>query len=279
MFCSGQGSPAVIFETFSHQAGFSWSAVQPKVAQTGLACWYDRAGYGWSDDGPLPRTFKAVANDLHALLTAAKISPPYVLVGAYDAVSSIRVFNGLYPHDVAGALFIEGNNIDIYAHRVPVPDSIKGPWEKSFGSLAPYGRRSFCTVFPLIRLLNWLLPKIGKPRPTLAYGIPTDQDAMLDFLSDRGFGEMCDVGQNETDVLAAGDFGDRPLIVLASRRQKAPEQDRRTIVQEWNDSRATQAQSRLASLSTVGKLSVIDDRVGLDSIVAAVGELVEKVKH
>jgi hypothetical protein len=202
-----------------------------------------------------------------------------VLVGAYDAVSSIRVYNGVYPHEVAGALFIEGNDIDIYAHRVPVPDSIKGPWEKSFGSLAPYGRRSFCTVFPLIRLLNWLQPKIGKPRPTLAYGIPTDQHAMLDFLSDRGFGEMCDVSQNERDVLAAGNFEDRPLIVLASRRQKAPEQDRRIIVQEWNDSRATQAQSRLASLSTVGKLTVIDDRVGLDSIVAAVGELVEKVKH
>src|SRR5262249_29972552 len=117
-----------------------------------------------------------------------------------------------------------------------------------------------------------------KPRPTLSYGVPTDQYAMLDFLSDRGFGEMCDVSQNETDVLAAGNFGDRPLMVLASRRVKAPQRDQPTTVQEWNDF-AVQAQSRLASLSTVGKLTFVDGRVELDSIVDAVAELVRTVER
>src|SRR5262249_58817614 len=187
IFCSGQGRPAVIFETFSHQAGLSWSAAQPKVAETTLACWYDRAGYGWSEDGPLPRTCSAVATDLHALLTTAGVASPYVLVGAYDAVSSIRVFNGLYPSEGAGAIFIDGNDVDEYAHRTPVPDSIRGPWEKSFGSWAPYARGSFCSVFPAIRFLSWLLPKVGKPRRTLAYGLPTDKLPMLDFPSDRAF--------------------------------------------------------------------------------------------
>jgi len=72
LYCSGEGSPTVIFESAGHTAGYSWIAIQPEVAKFTRACWYDRAGYGWSDPGPSPRTFAAIANDLHALLTAAR---------------------------------------------------------------------------------------------------------------------------------------------------------------------------------------------------------------
>src|SRR2546426_8794495 len=102
LYCSGEVGPTVVFDTFSHQAGLSWTAVQPRAAEFARACWYDRAGYGWSDPGPLPRTFKAVATDLHALLKEAGVPPPYVLVGSNDAASNIRVYNGLYPGEVAG---------------------------------------------------------------------------------------------------------------------------------------------------------------------------------
>src|SRR5215831_2311060 len=105
--CSGDGTPTVIFETFSHQAGLSWNAVQAEAARFTRACWYDRAGYGWSDRGPMPRTFKSNAADLHSVLFAAHLAGPYVLVGSYDAASQIRVFNGLYKNDVAGAVFVD----------------------------------------------------------------------------------------------------------------------------------------------------------------------------
>ena len=88
IFCLGDGGPVVIFDTYGHMSGFSWSAVQSKVATFNRACWYDRAAYGWSEPGPMPRTYQSVASDLHALLHAASVPPPYVLVGASEAALS-----------------------------------------------------------------------------------------------------------------------------------------------------------------------------------------------
>ncbi len=44
LYCSGMGSPTVIFESPSGAAGWEWWAVQPKVAAKTRACTYDRAG-------------------------------------------------------------------------------------------------------------------------------------------------------------------------------------------------------------------------------------------
>jgi hypothetical protein len=278
IFCSGHGTPPVIFETSSHQAGFSWSAVQTHVAQFTEACWYDRAGYGWSDDGPLPRTFRATADDLHALLKASRLAGPYVLVGAYDATSIIRVYNGLYPTDVAGAVFIDGNDVNVYAHQVAVPERIKGPWDKSFGALAPYARGTFCSIFPVVVAITSQLPKTGQPRRTLAYGLPPDQQAQLDFLSDRAFGEACDVEQNVTDVREAGHLGSRPLIVLASSRQQTPQGHDPSGVDQWNDWWVTNAQQGLVALSTRARLARVPDRVDVKSIVSAVREVLKNTR-
>jgi hypothetical protein len=53
IYCSGDGNPTVILESAGHTAGYSWIDIQPEVAKLTRACWYDRAGYGWSDAGPL----------------------------------------------------------------------------------------------------------------------------------------------------------------------------------------------------------------------------------
>src|SRR5688572_1291355 len=94
LFCSGQGSPTVIFLSFAHQAGFEWASVQPDIAKRTRACWYDRAGYGWSDPGPLYRTAADIVEDLHALLKAAEERPPYLFVGNGDVTLQTRVYYG-----------------------------------------------------------------------------------------------------------------------------------------------------------------------------------------
>ncbi|MDB5451864.1 MAG: Alpha/beta hydrolase, partial [Caulobacteraceae bacterium] len=71
--CSGQGSPTVIFETGFGGGSLGWSRVQPEVAKTTRTCSYDRAGYGLSDPGPMPRDGAAVARDLDKALNAAHI--------------------------------------------------------------------------------------------------------------------------------------------------------------------------------------------------------------
>ncbi len=68
IYCSGEGGPAVVLESDALTPGFAWVAVQRELAKFARACWYDRAGYGWSDPSPSPHPSSASARDLHALL-------------------------------------------------------------------------------------------------------------------------------------------------------------------------------------------------------------------
>src|SRR5258708_3668746 len=89
--CTGSGSgPTVILE-YGHQASyFDWALVQPEIAKFARVCFYDRAGYGWSDPSPRPRVPSVTAEELHTLLHAAGEKPPYIVVahsyGSFDAV-------------------------------------------------------------------------------------------------------------------------------------------------------------------------------------------------
>jgi pimeloyl-ACP methyl ester carboxylesterase len=110
IYCSGAGQPAVIFEsgapwpTLSDprtmwekgapRPGYSWIWIQAELAKTTTACWYDRAGSGWSDLGPYPRDSASQARDLHALLRAARVPPPYVLVAESSAALDAHLYAG-----------------------------------------------------------------------------------------------------------------------------------------------------------------------------------------
>jgi len=105
--CSGTGSPPVVFDAALGGSSLSWTYVQPAVAAFTTACTYDRAGFGWSDAGPLPRTAGRIADELHALLNAANIAPPFVLVGHSFGALSVRAYAAKYPGDVAGLVFVD----------------------------------------------------------------------------------------------------------------------------------------------------------------------------
>jgi len=79
--CSGRGLPTVILESGSGGPSVDWLMVQPEVAKFSRVCSYDRAGYGWSDPGPEPRSSLQIAHELKQLLQAAGEKGPYVLVG------------------------------------------------------------------------------------------------------------------------------------------------------------------------------------------------------
>src|SRR5438105_10237 len=71
--CTGTGSPTVVIDAGLGDWSTVWSWVQPEVAQTTRVCTYDRAGSGWSEAGPQPRTAQAFVSDLHAALTQAAV--------------------------------------------------------------------------------------------------------------------------------------------------------------------------------------------------------------
>jgi pimeloyl-ACP methyl ester carboxylesterase len=112
IFCSGTGAPPVIFESGGPGPGLEWEAFQPEAAKFTQACWYDRAGEGWSDPGPFPRTSNAIAKDLHELLKRAGVEAPYVFAGASIGGLNSRVYGGLYPNEVAGMILIDSAHED-----------------------------------------------------------------------------------------------------------------------------------------------------------------------
>ncbi len=111
--CSGtQRSPTIILDSGMGVPAFGWFKVQPEVAKFARVCSYDRAGYGWSEPGPEPRTSLQIARELKALLMASGEQGPYVLVGHSFGGFNVRVFNSLFPKDVAGVVFADASHED-----------------------------------------------------------------------------------------------------------------------------------------------------------------------
>src|SRR5690242_21765752 len=56
LYCMGRGTPTVVFDSGWGDWAPAWSKVQPQVAKWTRACSFDRAGTGFSEPGPMPRT-------------------------------------------------------------------------------------------------------------------------------------------------------------------------------------------------------------------------------
>ncbi len=107
IYCTGQGTPAVVMDSGFPSSSLSWTFVQPEVAKFAPACSYDRAGLGWSDAGPMPRTSRQIVEELHALLLNAGIGRPYVLVGHSFGTFTVRLYASTYPDEVAGMVLVD----------------------------------------------------------------------------------------------------------------------------------------------------------------------------
>ncbi len=104
----GDYGPAVLFE--SGQAGFSldWMRVQPEVSRFAQTWSYDRAGLGWSEAGPLPRKPEQVVAEFHALVEAAEIPKPFVIVAHSLGVRYTCLYTCQYSANVAGLVLVDG---------------------------------------------------------------------------------------------------------------------------------------------------------------------------
>lgn len=280
IYCSGEGSPTVIFEGAGHTAGYAWTGMQAEAAKFTRACWYDRAGYGWSDPGPSPRTFKAIANDLHALLRAAALPPPYVLVGATAGAFHVRVYNGLYPSEVAGAVLIHADDPDVFAHE---PEYMKG----SLAALPPFLQRVGCKVLQPAMLRLGLLRMMGNPgagRPFGLANLAQSQQQELIFLSNNPTtaqteGEGCVLDESMAEVRSAGDFGNRPLFVLAgSTPFQSPGPQYAKATEALNHYWFHELQPRLAALSTRGHLIIEEHAEQPAGVIEAVRNVVAEVR-
>ena len=115
LHCTGEaqpGQPTVVLEAGLGDFSVEWSLVQPPVAAFARVCSYDRAGDGWSELGPHPRTLRQITYELHVLLERSGERPPYVLVGHSYGGWLVRQYQLSYPAEVAGLVLVDPGATD-----------------------------------------------------------------------------------------------------------------------------------------------------------------------
>jgi len=253
--CSGHGSPTVILESGSGGPSIDWLMVQPDVAKFTRVCSYDRAGYGWSDSGPKPRSSLQIANELKQLLQAAGEEAPYVLVGHSMGGYDIRVYTGRYPTDVVGMVLIDASHED---QELRAPESVR-KWQEEHRK-HPGWEKLKC-FFQLH--LGWARLTADRDAPDFWPKAFREEQEFLTLPTKHQFA-VIDEDQvfstlSAAQVRAAGRVGNRPLIVLTATRQNdiapgIPPQDAKAAEDLW----VHELLPELARLSSCGKQIVFD---------------------
>ena len=121
IYCTGSGSPTVVVESGWGDSSAAWGWVQPEVAKTTRICTYDRAGMGWSEASPQPRTAREFAKELHTLLVNANEPGPYVLVGHSLGGYTVLVYAHDYPDEVSGLVLVDAQKLPASDGAAPKP--------------------------------------------------------------------------------------------------------------------------------------------------------------
>ena len=107
VFESGRGTATIVLEAGLMSTVLSWNDLQRELARSYRVVSYDRAGLGWSDLGPMPRTADRIVDELHAMLERAAIPPPYVLVGHSFGGLTMPLFAARFPEEIAGMVLVD----------------------------------------------------------------------------------------------------------------------------------------------------------------------------
>jgi pimeloyl-ACP methyl ester carboxylesterase len=103
----GRGAPGVLLESGIAASSLSWARVQPPLAAIAQVCSYDRAGLGWSDPDPRPRTLPHIVRDLEAVLAATALPTPHVMVAHSFGAFVVCAYALAHPDRVAGLVLLD----------------------------------------------------------------------------------------------------------------------------------------------------------------------------
>ena len=233
--CRGQGTPAVILDAGLGGSSLDWSLVQPELASTTQVCSYDRAGMGFSDLGPQPRSPRHIAEELHRLLKNGGVDGPYVFVAHSLAGKTVRMFAAAHPEDVAGLVMVDARSeiLDTETDTVTFREALR-----SEGTTYSIARR-----FGIARLFGAGLIDYPMVEPSLATQI------VLAKTNAGAIQTMIDEGMARSDndaTLASATLGQTPLIAIAA-------EDSMRNIPSWRE-----AQLAITKLSTHSRLIVAE---------------------
>lgn len=302
----GQGTPAVLLEPGLGGFALQYAHIQAAVSVFTRVLAYDRAGQGWSDASPNPRTPANLAGELKALLGRLDLQPPYVLVGHSFGGLLARFYAGFHPEEVAGVILVDSSDVEQYDSfskrmkeklRTERVDSSAGEQADSLFSLDEIVKRQAMGV-RLLKLASRL--GLGKQLTRLSLGSaakvlpkedlntfvaiasqPSHQEAMLDEFSQHRsyFGPQSEVPRTLGDtpliivtagnsVSGRGKFGDMTIDQLNEKHQ------------EWQKA-LVQLSSQAEQLVIPGAthLSILVQPEHVAQVVDAIRRMVERVRN
>jgi pimeloyl-ACP methyl ester carboxylesterase len=264
--CTGRGTPTVILDSGLGDSFISWHKVQPEIAKFTRVCSYDRAGLGYSDSSPRPRTSRVMVDELHRLLQSAAVPSPYILVGHSMGGFDVRVYASLYRSEVAGMVLVDSSHPEQQERFPPALNDLDATWlreQEFFEFTMPFGiprLLGFCGNDDAVRAVECNFHNLRE-----------------------GVAELKAISESATQTATTGSLGDIPLVVL-SHDPDMPQPDLpEDLVKPTNDA-WEQMQEELTHLSTRGK-QVIAKRSGHyiqldrpDLVIEAVRSVVDQTR-
>ncbi len=187
--CMGKGSPTVVIDSGVGDTMERWLDFQSQAAKITRICTYDRAGYGSSEPGPLPRTSQRAAEELKLLLKKAHVEGPFVLVGHSLGGLNMQVFADRYPDLVAGLILLD---------PTPIP-FITGQ------------------AFPnLYQMLKQQTAELQITVEAMRQSTDAEAQAKANYLEAVASENAELISESASQVAAIELFGDIPLIVIGS---------------------------------------------------------------
>ncbi|UTP40267.1 alpha/beta hydrolase [Phenylobacterium sp. LH3H17] len=273
--CTGKGAPTVLLESGFAATSLAWWKVQPKIARTNRVCSYDRAGYGFSDEGPAPRDGAATARDLDHALRRAKIRGPFILVGHSAGGLYVRLLADRRPRDVVGMVLVD-TSVEFQEQR------FAGAFGPGAGSLAAIRQRAArCLEAAERKALPSDDPALARCTPKPRSGQAADA-RMAEAVNPANWrtqvSELDSLWTTTSRAVEAGraSFGDMPLIVLTAgdAYDELPEPGRGMVRAFWTGlHQEVAARSSRGVQRPVAKSSHMMMFDQPDAIVAAVAEV------
>jgi pimeloyl-ACP methyl ester carboxylesterase len=210
LYCTGEGSPTVLLEAGLGDPSVNYWPLQEELAPTTRVCTYDRAGLGWSEPGPEPRTGEQIVDELENLLRASGEPGPYVLAGHSLGGLIVLMFAQANPDDVTGVVLIDSSHPrqDEALAEIPelaVLDEAQRARLESLAEGAEAGRIGSADVFPFS---PWPLHMDIREQWAALAAQPHSLRTVL-----AEFGAF---DQTVSQVGGEGSLGDIPLVVLAA---------------------------------------------------------------